>query len=157
MSENRTIRAAIAAFLSAVPGAGQVHQYERYSKDDKAFKQFYAGTGDVLQGWHIRRVGRVEGADIGEVRTTWEIRGFRAINDGDESELAFDDLIDLVTAAYRADPTMGGAVLWPTLDDSWAPELIDSGPAFFAGVLCHCAKLRLVTRHVIDDAPQPGY
>lgn len=157
MSENGIVRAAIAATLRAVPGIGSVHEYERYAKDDKSFRQFYGAGADGLHGWHIRRVKRVHGAGIGEVRTTWEIRGFKAISDADASELMFDDLIDLVITAYRADPTLGGTVLWPTDDDPWAPDIADSGPAVFAGVLCHCVKLILVTRHVSDDAPLPGY
>lgn len=154
--EHQVIRAAIAAWLRAVPGIGAVYEYERYAKDDRAMRQFYA-LGDGLLGWHVRRVGRVESGDLNEVKTSWEVRGFMSIADAEASELAFDGLIDQVLAFYRADPTLGGVVLWPALDDVCVPEVTDSGPAFFGGVLCHCVKLRLVTRHVIDDAPQPGH
>jgi len=156
MSENRIIRAAIAAWLMRVEDVGQVHEFERYAKDDKAFRQLYTQADGSLQGWHIRRVGRSQGSVFDEVRTTWELRAFRALADGESSELVFDDLLDRVIAEYRKDPTLGGVVFWPTNDDAWAPELVDSGPAMFGGVLCHCAKLRLMTRHVGDDAPQPG-
>lgn len=154
MKEHQVIRMAIAAMLMSVPGIGRVHEYERYAKTDKDFRAFYADVGDSLHGWHIRRVGRVEKGNFNLVKTTWEIRGFRALNDDQASELEFDNLVDDILAAFRADPTLGNVVQWPAPEAEQVPTVTDSGPAMFGGVLCHCVKLQLVTEHTIDNAPK---
>lgn len=148
MSENRDLRAVIVAQLQAIADIGQVYAFERYAKDDAAFREVYA-SGERVLGWHVRRVARKESPPFNEVLTTWEIRGFMALQDGEASELFFDDLIDRIGDAWRVAPTLGGAVLYPKDGAEAVPELVDAGPAMFAGVLCHGARLRLVTRHVI--------
>lgn len=153
MSEHLTIRAAIIAKLQAVAGIGQVYAFERYAKDDAAFRALYA-TGDRLLGWHVRRVARREDADNNEVMTDWEIRGFMGMEDASETELLFDSLIDGIHDAWRADPTLGRVLLFPKDTASVVPDLADAGPVMFAGVLCHSARLKLTTRHVVD-APRP--
>jgi hypothetical protein len=149
MSEHATIRAAIVAKLQTVSGIGQVYDYERYGKTDKDFREIYAAKDRVL-GWHVRRVARREDALNNEVMTDWEIRGFMSLEDAGASELDFDTLIDAIGDAWRADPTLAGVVLYPRDEARVVPELADSGPALFAGVLCHGARLKLTTRHVID-------
>ncbi|RIX47486.1 MAG: hypothetical protein D3M94_07375 [Rhodocyclales bacterium GT-UBC] len=153
MSEHRTLRAAIVAQLQTVVDIGAVYAYERYAKDDAAFREIYAGGTGIL-GWHVRRVARKEASSTNEVLTTWEIRGFANLQDSEESELQFDELIDRICDAWRSDPRMGNAVLYPGKDIAPVPELVDAGPAMFCGVLCHSARLRLVTRTVIKaDRP----
>lgn len=151
MSEHETLRTAIVARLQTVADVGAVFDYERYAKDDAAFRALYA-TGDCLLGWHVRRVARKETGAFNEVLTTWEIRGFMGLEDASASELLFDTLIDRIADAWRADPTLSRLVLYPKDDAGAVPELVDAGPAMFAGVLCHSARLRLVTRHVLDAA-----
>lgn len=147
------IRNAIVARLASVPGIGAVYQYERFAADDKKFRALYA-QGATLLGWHVRRVGRREFCDMNIVETDWEIRGFSALSDGDESELAFDALLDAIFDAWRADPTLNGAVFYPRDDEAMVPTLADSGPVMFAGVLCHSARLRISTRHRLET-PTP--
>ncbi|MDR1995145.1 hypothetical protein [Azonexus sp.] len=153
MSEHAILRAAIAAKLASVPGLGQVYNYERYAKSDADFREFYA-AGDRLQGWHVRRVARRENAGSNEVLTTWELRGFMSIDDAAASELLFDELIDRILDAWRDDPTLGRAVLYPRDGADPVPQLEDSGPAMFCGILCHSARLKLVTR-TVRDAGRP--
>lgn len=143
--ENRVIRSAIAAKLQSVTGIGNVFEYERYAAGEKDFRLLYASDESLL-GWHIRRVGRKEDAANSEVLTEWEIRGFKAFQDAAASELAFDDLIDDILAAFRADPTLGKVLLYPRDKSSGIPDLADSGPVMFGGVLCHAAKLKFTTR-----------
>lgn len=151
MSE--AIRAAIVARLRSVPGIGQVYDYERYAADQAAFRAVYARAGKLL-GWHVRRVGRHEQVDFNLVDTDWEIRGYMAMDDAAASELAFDALLDAIFDAWRADPTLGDKVFWPKDDGAMVPDLADSGPAMFAGVLCHACRLRLTTRHRLET-PTP--
>lgn len=161
MSEHATIRAAIVAKLKTVAGIGQVFDYERYAKTDKDFRELYA-AGERVLGWHVRRVARREDAENNEVMTDWEIRGFMGLEDASASELAFDDLVDAICDAWRADPTLignaspsaRGAVLYPRDNTPVVPELADAGPALFAGVLCHSARLKLTTR-TVRDAGRP--
>lgn len=149
MSEHATIRAAIVAKLKTVAGIGQVYAYERYAKTDKDFRDIYAAKDRVL-GWHVRRVARREDAENNEVMTDWEIRGFMSLEDASASELDFDTLVDAIGDAWRADPTLGRVVLYPRDEGLVVPELADAGPALFAGVLCHSARLKLTTRHAVD-------
>jgi len=152
-TEHRTIRTAICNRLKSVAGIGQVFDYERYAKTESAFKAMYA-AGERLLGWHVRRVARKEDDHFNKVATTWEIRGFMAIDDQAGSELEFDDLIDGISDAWRLDPTLGELVAYPH-DYPVTPELVDSSPVMFSGVLCHSAKLRLVTKHYIDNVQKP--
>lgn len=153
-NEHSIQRAALVAKLKSVAGIGVVFDYERYAKDEKAFRELYASGGKVL-GWHIRRVARRETAIFNEVSVTWEIRGFYGLADGEASELAFDDLIDAIGDAFRADPTLSGVFMYPHDEDQPVPELVDSGPVVFAGVLCHSARLRYKGRVVIENAARP--
>lgn len=155
MSNHAQIRAAIVAMLSAVPDIGQVHDYERYGKNESAFRQLYAYNGGI-RGWHVRRKSIWQTQPfIGRWTITqeWEIRGQMSIADADASEKTFDGLIDLAQEAFRTDPTIGGAVATTVLgeasDDPASLQLEDSGPVMFCGVLCHGARLSLFTRHYL--------
>lgn len=145
------IRNAIVARLASVPGIGQVHAFERFAANDKGFRALYARDAAVL-GWHVRRVGRREFCEFNLVDTDWEIRGFAGLYDAEESELAFDALLDAIFDAWRADPTLGGVVFYPKDDAPMVPTLADSGPVMFAGVLCHAARLTITTRHRQETA-----
>ena len=56
-----------------------------------------------------------------------------------------DRLIEAVRVAFRHDETLGGVVETTMSDGRAGPQLDDSGPAMFAGVLCHHARLTLST------------
>lgn len=145
MSEHRILRTAIAAKIQSLPNVGQVHLYERYAAAEKALRAIYA-TGDRMIGWLIRRTGRREDAAHDEVYTDWEIRGYLAFDDAAESELQIDDLVDSIIDAFRMDPRLGRLLLTPKDKASIVPDLADSGPCMFAGVLCHGVKLTYTTR-----------
>lgn len=140
------IRAAIAATLRAVPNIGVVHDHEPYLKTEAKLRELYV-EGGLLLGWHFRRVATREVSPaIGRAieRHAWQIRGFMAFNDAGTSEVAFDDLIEAIRDAFRADETLGGAA--STIDDEAAGiQVEDSGPVMFCGVLCHSARLALTT------------
>ncbi len=143
------VRAAIVATLESVPGIGVVHAYERYAKKVGEFAALYQ-RDDLLLGWYVhRRAERTATIGVGHDTTTteWLITGYRALEDDVASALAFDSLVDAVIDAFRADHTLGGVVgsiVDP--DTKEGPGLIESQPVMFAGVLCHRAILRLVTR-----------
>ena len=149
-----THRAAIVALLGGVADIGQVHAFERYAREESAFRTLYlytpAGGEQQVRGWQVSNTAIDEHSN-GRGRVvntyTWRIRGFMSLADAQASELTFDALGEAVRAAYRADPTLGG-IAQPddTLDGI---QKADAGPVLFCGVLCHSALLNLNTREYL--------
>lgn len=157
MTTQAGIRAAIVAKLNSVTGAGTVHEYERFAKAEKDLRALYeygSAPDNRIMGWHVRRTAKSEKSHaIGRtvVVNTWQIRGVMGFDDADQSELLFDALIEAIGDAFRADETLGG-VAETALEDMGGIagiQVEDSGPVMFAGILCHSAKLKLVTRHYL--------
>lgn len=159
MSLLATVRNALQSTLQAVPDVGVVHAYERYTREETKFRELYtvkpSGQTDAvrqLKGWWLRRTGTAErtlGVGRTEVVHTWRVRGFMALNDEQASELAFDELVEALRDAVRADPTLGGVCAQSPLADGGSSEdglqLLEAGPVMFCGVLCHSAVLEMKT------------
>lgn len=148
-----TIRTALCGLLAAVPNIGHVHAYERYAREEAAFRDLYvyqpAGEPKQVRGWHVRRVATREWT-LGVGRTvrqhTWRVRGYMALADGQASELIFDSLVEALCDQVRADPTLGGLCQQNPADGGDdGLQVVDSSPALFCGVLCHTATLELST------------
>lgn len=146
------IRDKIVAKLTAIEGFGLVHRFERYAHKQSDFKALYETDGKVL-GWFVRRISVAEQQDTttynGEVMR-WRIEGFMSLDDATETEITFDALIDAARAAFRSDLTLGGAVETTVVDGQAGLQLEDSGPAMFAGVLCHRARMSLATMGSVE-------
>lgn len=153
------IRAAIVAKLAAVPDIGRVHNYERFAAHEKQFRELYATAEGRILGWHVRRVAtrEVSGAvGISMQVVTWRLTGVMALADAGASELAFDDRVEAVRDAFRADETLGGVVA--DICDLTAGEgekehgiqVERSEPVMFAGVLCHRVQLALTTSNPLQ-------
>lgn len=156
MSTVAQIRAKIKDKLAAITGIGKVHDYERYSNINSDFLTLYktevsASVFRIL-GWNFYRDATAE-SDLnnGEVRRlySWRITGYMGLEDADATGKTFDDLVETVATAFRADRTLGGTVLdikdmeQPFGESGIQIEAIE--PVMFAGVLCHRARLRLIT------------
>lgn len=150
-----TLRAAIKAKLLAVADIGQVHDYERYLKDQSKLASLYASTAQVgnrIYGWYLRRVRTAEQlVDAGRNYEDhfWRLRGFMSLDDGDASEKKFDIQIEAIRDAFRADLTLGGICethFKEANGEQAGLQLEESEPVLFAGVLCHSARLGLITR-----------
>lgn len=150
------IRAAIKAKLAAVAGVGKVHDYERFGARDADFQTLYkyeVATGVYrILGWNFYRESTRElDLNNGEVRLlhAWRITGYMGFDDADASGKLFDDLIETIRSAFRTDRTLGGLV------DDIKDMSQEEGPAgvqveaiepvMFTGVLCHRARLSLLT------------
>jgi hypothetical protein len=152
-----THRAAIAALLAGVADVGKVHDHEPYARAEAAFRELYLWddhTGQPqLRGWFIRRVRTVETSPhLGRVINshTWTIRGFMALDDELGTELAFDALIEAIRAAFRADPTLGGANgVVQLAGPAFGVQLVSSTPVMFVGALCHACELSLTTHELL--------
>lgn len=148
MSDLATIRAAIVAKLTAIADIGVVHDYERFAKGEKDFRDLYQ-VGDRILGWHVRRVRTAEKSPVlGRWYTShdWEIRGFMGLDDAGQSEIVFDALVEAIREAFRLDGSLGIDGLFTVDPDSAGIQLADSGPVMFGGVLCHSARLTLRTQ-----------
>lgn len=146
------IRNAIATTMQGIENIGIVHRYQRYAKQKRDFRELYETEGRVL-GWSIRRARFSEvalTAAVNAVRTEWLIEGFRSLDDASETEIEFDELVDLISDTFRLDPTLGGAVTSTGNRDEAPIQLKDSGPAMFANALCHQISLALTTEHYVS-------
>lgn len=149
-------RAALVALLEAVPAVGRVHHYERYAREDSAFRAHYLhtlpGGAKQLRGWQVSRVGVAERLlDLGRWldEHSWVIRGYLALDDSAATELTFDGLVEDIRAAFRADPTLGGLSTAEPIGEEDGIQVRDAGPVMFCGVLCHSALLTLQTREYV--------
>lgn len=149
MSQLAQIRTALVARMSTVPGVGVVHDRERYAREEAKFRQLYV-HGERLCGWWVRRSAtQRKSQTIQSINRidTWTLRGYLALADEQESELAFDAVIDSLCHALNADLTLGG-VCDPAGghgDEDFGVQVIESGPVTFCNVLCHSARLELRT------------
>ncbi|MFZ5530296.1 MAG: hypothetical protein ACOY4U_04500 [Pseudomonadota bacterium] len=151
------IRAAIVAKLGAVTNAGTVHSYERFAKTEKELRALYeygVAPSNRILGWHVRRVAKSEKSHATGrcvVVNTWQIRGVMGFDDADQSEILFDNLVEAIGDAFRPDDALGGVAetALEDMDGIAGIQVEDSGPVMFAGMLCHSAKLKLVTRHYL--------
>lgn len=147
-----THRAAIKALIESVADAGVVHDHEPYGRTEVDFRRLYAWAdasgATQVRGWYVQRTRTVETV-AGTGRTinvhTWRVRLFMSLDGDGATELVFDDLVEAVRLAYRADVTLGGAVQPGPLGQQSGFQVTDSGAAYLAGVLCHAATLSLAT------------
>lgn len=153
MSELATTRTALYTLVVGVPGIGQVHDRERYVREEAKFRQLYTARingADQLRGWWLRRAATMERTlGIGrrmEVHT-WHLRGYMALSDDAGSELVFDELVEALRDAVRSTADAGGVPWQPAPFDSPTDglQVLESGPVLFCGVLCHSALLELNT------------
>ena len=143
------IRTQIKAKLDGITGIGVVNDYERYAKSQSEFKGFYLDTDKIL-GWHIRRVNKKETRPyLGRwvIVNEWRLRGYMSIDDAAASEKTFDDLIESIGDAFKADDTLTGTIDTMVVNNDTGITLLKSQPVMLAGVLCHAAELQLYTRH----------
>ena len=152
LSTHRQVRAAIVAVLQAIPDIGRVHDHQPFADRQADFQGFYQATlsdgSTQLRGWHVRRSAVRETSDgcATRVETDWRIGGYVALSEAAGSELVFDDLVDAVRSAFRSEQDLGGLVGGLELAEGQAGvQAEDLGPAIFAGVLCHEARLLLTT------------
>lgn len=144
-----TIRTGIINAMSTVQDIGLVHGYERYASKQKDFRTLYLNGQQVL-GWFVRRAStreRTFSAGANEITHQWQIRGYMSLDDEQESELTFDDLLESLRAAFRDDPTLGGTVETTIVNNEIGLQIEDTGPVMFAGILCHGCRTTLNTQH----------
>jgi hypothetical protein len=146
------VRQAITDTLASVADIGVVHAYERYAADHARLKTLYYSTPHgAIRGWFIRRVATRE---VGILvpryieEMDWQLRGYIALDDAGESELVADALVEAVRNKFRTNPRLSDTVQMQGPIGSRnkrGPQLVDFGPASFAGVLCHAVRFDMTT------------
>lgn len=136
------IRQKIFEILSAVPGVGKVHNYERWSNDwNKFLALFQDPVSKRILGWEITRQSspatKISNAEE-ETTHGYVLQGYMGLNDALATELEFNALIETIKTAFRGNHTLGGFCL-----DAGPLSLDISEARTFGSVLCHYAKLML--------------
>lgn len=145
-------RAALVTLFGSVPEVGLVHPEEPYAKTQAAFQALYQWTDPAsgekqVRGWFLHRLRTLEQElGVGRVMNvhTWRIRGFMTLESLTSGQV-FDELIESMRDAFRADPTLGGVAQPGPVGQPGGVQVVESGPVVFSGVLCHSAQLELKT------------
>lgn len=147
-----TIRAAIVTKLQSVTDIGVVQPYERYAKNLADVLVYYKSVAhQQIRGWNN---SYKTASERGQIYTSsaevsrWEIRGLMSVNDQLASRITFDNLIESVRDAFRADITLGGAIAEcaePQAGGEYGAQLEANEYAMFGSVLCHSCRLALPT------------
>jgi len=133
------IRTQIKSVLESVDGIGTVHEYERWSNTWENFLEHFKDSNDRINGWTItRRATPAERRTMPIVtrRHEFVIRGIYGLNDADESELTFQDLVEAIQDAFEDQYNLGGYV-----ENSGPLQVNVVEPRMFGKVLCHYAEL----------------
>lgn len=142
MSSLSTIRGAIVNLLNALD-VGQFYRSQRVFKNNKELANAF---GESVKGGFIELVKRKE-VDPYEGRNqrfyTWRITYFTAIKDN--SQETFEDSTETIADEFGENPTLNGAVDDTRDEERNAVTLEAIEPVMYMGVLCHRARMLLVT------------
>lgn len=130
--------------LKALNTLGQLHEFERYSKNTSDLAKLYAHNGIVAGGFLRWTTAKTSMYALGafEHRHVFELVLIRGWNDAEQSQLVFDQSIELLQTSFETDQRVGDWIC--TESDAFGFELVRNEPAMFAGVLVHYAVLRIV-------------
>jgi len=143
-----TVRSEIKTILLGVDGVGtKVHDYVRWAKTVEDYLSLFRSDG-LIKGWEITRdsTAEIKFTLNSNLRThTMVIRGRYSLDDSAATEKTFQDVIEAIAAAFKANPTLNGEAF------SSDPLQIDSvGLAMFGSVLCHVCELRLLVQEEVQ-------
>lgn len=136
-----SIREQIKAILEGVSGIGVVHDYQRWSATWEKFLDHFKDPDGKINGWVFTREktpATCESATHESRVHSFKIRGYYGLKDEDATELTFQDLIENISAAFRAKRTLNS-----TAEDSGPFQVDLVEPRLFGSVLCHYCELTL--------------
>lgn len=146
----RQISDEIAEKISAIPDVGRVHPYQRYVRDMENFVDLFGDSAsEDIRVWTTSRTGfgSIQSADHGVTRIhQFQIQGFMSLSDNRESELAFQELIDLV--ARQFDPP---GDLNRSSECHYAIQGVSVGREKIGGHFLHTCTLRLEVQEYLTD------
>lgn len=155
-----TIREALQTRLAAIDGVENVHDYLRYRKkgwQDSEFQDLFmvtVGGNPFPHCWMFSRVDVAyiqapEPDNVVKVQHQILVGAKYGFSDSDESEHAFNTLLDTVCAdLINGDRTLGGVAITHSL-----PQVSDIQPAGFfkTKFLCHEATLQFAIEELLTD------
>lgn len=142
-----SVRTQVKTILEAVTGIGEVHDFERYSKDWATYKDLFK-SGSHINFTQILRpafIRTVEGSDATErVIHNFILKGGYSLKDEDATEKTCQDLVEAICQAFRDKPKLqdtAEVVMYPIIGR------IFNG--MFGNVLCHIYEIDLSIRERI--------
>lgn len=128
--------------LGGVTNVGTIHQYRRWTRNEDEFRtRFKDGENSRLAGWEITRIGVADNQDSNVTNTVvhlFQLRGYLALSDTEESELTFQQIIDDIGAQFRPQDSLSD-----TCELTRPVQVIRIDHLMFGGVLCHYAELNI--------------
>jgi hypothetical protein len=163
LSTYTTILGAIKTKLEAVTGitggAGKVYDYQRLSTEWNHFLGLFKTTGSKIHGWIITRVSTDE-----QLMTNYQsrrvftflLRGYMSVDDSEESEKDFQDIVENICTDFRKDMDLGiGSTIEPGDDEHTngigVVQVKTVEARKFGAVLCHFAELEYKCKTLNSD------
>ena len=144
-----SVRDAIKETLKGVSGIGVVHDYERWTVDWGRYLSLFKPKGqDVINGWTVSRASSSEVASTSRqyFRThRFIIKGYYSQRDSAGSEKVFQDLIERVCDALRANRNLN-----QTADRVEPPQVDLVETRSLGEVLCHYCQISLMVEEEIS-------
>lgn len=147
----KDIREQIKVILCGVSGIGVVHDYMRFSNNWGKFISLFKDADGKINGWMFTRKKTPKSLQTkGDSNRThhFVLYGFYALQDDQESEIVFQDLIEAIDAKFASYDTLNGTCFCcsPTQDaqdkaDGIQVDVVEV--RMFGDVLCHYAELSL--------------
>lgn len=155
------VKTRIKTVLEGVSGVGPVHTRVVNVKEENAELTMLGGDKGRIHFWYITRAGaRLFDEDVNQKlqdqSTTLAIHGFYAVKDADDSEAAFDALVDAVLAALNTDRKpagAGGTLLGSTVKSAEAPQLATLNHIELASPsrpLCHHCEITIAVKEDVQ-------
>lgn len=152
------IRSQIKLTLQQAAPGSIVHDYERWTNLPDALLALFKPSGEPhLRAWIFKPVQAIERPWSHAARVVWHPFLFRfvySLVDSEGSEKVALAEIETVRAAFRGNPTLGGACMTtaPTagsFNGLAGLQLEKQEQTFLGGVMCHYAELRLVAQELV--------
>ncbi|OGL68814.1 MAG: hypothetical protein A3J27_12115 [Candidatus Tectomicrobia bacterium RIFCSPLOWO2_12_FULL_69_37] len=165
-SQYKQIGEGIAAELEAVADVGRVHLYQRYAADLSKYLDFFRWAApdgrSQIRGWVVTRESAREAlgsaassqpggfvpAGVNRRVHTFLLFGVMGLEDGTQSEVAFQDLVEAVCDRFRDNRALRllgpeGEPRAATLERLQPPRVDSVEVRRFGAVLCHAAEVRV--------------
>jgi hypothetical protein len=153
MSSYTALRDALETRLDTVANVGQTHNRERYTSNWSDFLAMMTATiggQKQVRGWWVSRDGFTdEPSDFGNINRVHQfvVRGVQSLNDGDNTETTFQNLVEEVAAAVANDDALAVAAVgeWDV-----GPARVTMDTRMFGSVLCHYAEIQVPVQEVLS-------
>jgi len=151
MSNYSDVIGAIDTTLKSATGVidANVFKFQKLTRDYASYiTAFKDTTNSVIHGYIITRASFNEEREASRSNTRitkWIIRGYYSLGDAGSTEATFQGIIDAISTAFSADPTLGGKVLTV---ENFNLDKFDAG--MWGDVLCHFAEMSLNTLEQIN-------